>query len=68
MEIIPAVYGNGRIMLSRKIRRKKEMAASVVFENSSRKTVGLNGKDMKKLCGIVQLGGNALLDSESLYS
>ncbi|MEK7251503.1 MAG: hypothetical protein AAB209_13890 [Bacteroidota bacterium] len=70
MEAIKAKYKNGRVYLSRKPKVERESKVTVLFPDNGRKkrVVGLNGKQMRKLVGVIALGGDAVEDTEKLYS
>jgi hypothetical protein len=69
METIPGKYKNGRIKLSRKPRVRREVDVTVTFHDQKKKKLrGLSQKEFQKLKGIISLGGNALEDTERLYS
>jgi hypothetical protein len=69
METIPGKYKNGRIKLSRKPRIRREVDVTVVFHDSKKKKLrGLTREQMLRLRGIVGIGGDALEDTERLYS
>ncbi|MBI5471911.1 MAG: hypothetical protein HY961_06155 [Ignavibacteriae bacterium] len=69
METVEGTYKNGRIHLSKKPRTRKPVEVTVVFHTSTRRKFrGLSGKEEKKLVALKGFGGDALLDTEQLYS
>lgn len=69
MQIIQGKYKNGRIRLSRKPKTSKEVDVTVLIPRvSAHRKTGLTKKEVRKLIGLVDLGGDALLDTERLYS
>lgn len=69
MEVIKAKYKNGRIYLSKKPRFKKEVDVTVLFPKASPSRIpGLTARQMRKLVGLAKAGGDALRDTEQLYS
>lgn len=69
METIPGKYKNGRITLSRKPRVRREVDVTVIFHKPQKKKLrGLTQAEFQKLKGIISLGGDALEDTERLYS
>jgi len=69
METVKGTYKNGRIQLSKKPRTRKPVEVTVVFHTpTKRKLRGLSGREIRKLVALAGLGGDALLDTEQLYS
>jgi hypothetical protein len=74
METIPGKYKNGRIKLLRKPRLRREVDVTVIFHKpqkrkpQKKKLRGLTQAEFQKLKGIIPLGGNAMEDTERLYS
>lgn len=69
MQIIQGKYKNGRIRLSRKPKTSKEVDVTVLLPGlSSNDKTGLTKKEVQKLIGLVHIGGDALEDTENLYS
>jgi hypothetical protein len=69
MQTVKGKYKNGRIQLSRKPRVQEEVDVTVIFHDHQKKRwQGFSQKQFQKLNGIVSLGGNAIEDTEHLYS
>lgn len=69
METIGGKYKNGRIRLSRKPRVRQEVDVTVVFHDPPKKRLrGISHQQLEKLKGLVAIGGDALHDTERLYS
>ncbi len=70
METIKGVYKGGRIHLSRRPRTKSTADVTVIFEKPARRKAekGLTHRQFHKLVGLFSIGGDALKDTEDLYS
>jgi hypothetical protein len=66
MQTIEGKYKNGRVRLDVQPRSKRERKATVILHDSEEIPV-VPGKRFRKLIGLVELGGNAVEDTERLY-
>ncbi len=68
MQTIERKHKGRRVRLNSKPRNKRERKANVLNHDHEEKIPVVPGKRFHKLIGLVKLGGNAVEDTERLYS